>query len=51
MNTLIRMRGYVLGAYVIQPLTTYPDNIPKYELLLLPENPLPITRLIRLLGT
>lgn len=39
MNTLIRMRGYVLGAYVLQPITTSPDNIPKYELLLLPENP------------
>ena len=39
MNTLIRMRGYVLGAYVLQPLTTYPDSTPKYELLLLPENP------------
>ena len=39
MNTIIRKRGYVMGSHVLQPLKTYPDQKPKYELLLLPEFP------------
>ena len=51
MNTLKCIRGYVLEAYVLQPITTSPDNIPKYELLLLPENPTSYYEIDRIAGT
>ena len=39
MNTLIRMRGYVMRADVLEPFATYPENQPRYELLIIPEHP------------
>ena len=33
------MRGYVMGADVLEPFATYPEDQPRYELLIIPEHP------------
>lgn len=49
MNTLIRIRGYVLGADLHEPTASFHNANPKYELLLHPELPddwFPIQKII-----
>jgi len=36
MNTLVRIKGYVSHADVLEPFTTYPEDLVRYELHLFP---------------
>ena len=38
MNTLVRIKGYVSHADVLEPFTTYPEDLVRYELHLFPQS-------------
>ena len=38
MNTLLRIKGYVTSAEILEPFATYPDDLARHELFLFPES-------------